>query len=256
MDDMGIICKNVREPWLKYIESGEKVYEGRYSRKDWSVKGGKICVGSRLLLYSCERVLLVEVLDMPLYSDFGIAWKSLGDKLIPKGLVKEMGVLCENECDAVEIYRGIFGSDSRIIEEKVVCVKLRVLKRVVMRGIGIDDVLSNDRILYNVNNLWENGVMPDDYKEKLEVCNTKNWIYLFHNRGNICEIEIGEKYVGWMKEAFKIGVLTGEFPKMYMDEMEEMCNEICIPENDGGWFVRSEGVSLKMVSMVKVLIII
>lgn len=126
-----------------------------------------------------------------------------------------------------------------------------------IRPISIDDVMANDQILYNVNNLWNHDDIkykPNDYTEKLKLCNTKNWIYLFHDRSTIHEIDLSIKDVKWLKEAFRIGQITAEFPKTYIDELEDLCfdsdnsnSNIFVPESkDGkGWFVRSEGVSLK-----------
>ncbi|MCA9750262.1 MAG: hypothetical protein KC414_14225, partial [Romboutsia sp.] len=127
-----------------------------------------------------------------------------------------------------------------------------ILPQIKIKEISIEDVLANDKILYNVNNLWkDNNVAnkPEDYSDKLKSCNTKNWLYKFHDKASIHEIFISNKDIKWMKEASRIGQLTGDFPKMYAEELEDFCSNsnIIIPEsnNNKGWFIRSETVSLK-----------
>lgn len=36
----------------------------------------------------------------------------------------------------------------------------------------------NDRIKYNTNNHWTNGIPPDDYKKVMKQDNTKHWIHM------------------------------------------------------------------------------
>ncbi len=51
----------------------------------------------------------------------------------------------------------------------------------------------------------------------------------------------------WMKKAFKIGQITGEFPRMYDEYLDETCKkynqEFC--NGIGKWFVRTDSCSLK-----------
>ena len=55
------------------------------------------------------------------------------------------------------------------------------MKPVIIKRINLDHVFAHDRILFNTNNhpFSETEKRPTDYKEKIELGNTKNWIDKF-----------------------------------------------------------------------------
>lgn len=91
----------------------------------------------------------------------------------------------------------------------------------VVKRYNLTDVLAGNKTLFNVNNLWGNEDRPDDYESKQQLGNTCNWIDLFHN--NVHTLSLDKKDLTWMQEAFKIGCITGTFPKMYEDELNDTC---------------------------------
>lgn len=116
-----------------------------------------------------------------------------------------------------------------------------------------DHVYEYDRKLYNTNNLWarQHVNRPDDYNEVLKRGNTKNWI-----DGNVPKITLGIKDTTWMLKAAQTGLLTGRFYNFYDIELErtvetyqhlfpDYLQSSVSKENQPGWFVRVERVSLK-----------
>jgi len=113
------------------------------------------------------------------------------------------------------------------------------MKNIIIEKIDLDDVLTNNKIKYNVCNLWPNDVKPQDYELILRKTRTCNWYNLFHE-GPIYVLPI-EK---WMFEALEIGAITGKFPNMYEDELNEYCMKYNIVIS-GNTFIRTEHASLK-----------
>ncbi len=119
----------------------------------------------------------------------------------------------------------------------------------IIQSVSLDDVLANDRIKYNSNNHWPiiDGFRncPEDYDEVLEKTLTKNWISKFHSEYET--ITLDKKDLRWMHEAFQIGTVSGYFPKMYEEELEDTCNRYPIESIflEEGCFVRTDRVSLK-----------
>ncbi|ARF10185.1 cell division cycle 123 protein [Hokovirus HKV1] len=113
------------------------------------------------------------------------------------------------------------------------------MKNIIIEKIDLNDVLINDKIKYNVNNIWLNDIKPQDYDLMLNSSRTCNWYNLFH-KGPFYSLPI-EK---WMFEALKIGAITGKFSNMYDDELNNYCvkNNIIINKDA---FVRTEHASLK-----------
>jgi hypothetical protein len=119
----------------------------------------------------------------------------------------------------------------------------------------LDHVYSQDKILFNTNNHWENNEEPKDYREVLARSRTCNWIDQFHS--NYGKITLDPEDLNWMKKAARIGMVTGKFSTLYEDELESICkkyeeqwkilNEMENIKGDDfqGWFVRSDRVSLK-----------
>ena len=117
--------------------------------------------------------------------------------------------------------------------------KISKNNRLRIQSVPIGEVFEKDR--YNVCNLWE-GVPPNDYQQKLEETYTRNWIDLFHTRYST--ITIRDPDLKWLQEAFKVGTITGTFPKTFVEELEGTSEKItgaCLRN----CFIRGEASSLK-----------
>lgn len=112
--------------------------------------------------------------------------------------------------------------------------------------IDIDDVICSGKDKYNNNNHWENG-RPEDYDEVLAKSNTRNWIDNFHS--NYKTLKISGYNLKWIKDAFNIGRCTGDFSKLYDEDLDDMLKEYKDKTDeifDGTeYFVRTDKVSLK-----------
>jgi hypothetical protein len=98
---------------------------------------------------------------------------------------------------------------------------------------------------YNNNNNWENGVIPNDYVNKISKTYTHNWINQFHDNYKI--ITFFKNDIEWMWDAFLIGRFTGELSRLYIDEYNDMVNKHGSNDifNGTKYFVRTECASLK-----------
>jgi len=118
-------------------------------------------------------------------------------------------------------------------------------KDVIRTTFSIDHILSNDRTLFNVNNLYGADGRPADYDEVISRGHTRNWVDKFH-AGEYHKITIdGKNDLRWMKEAQKIGFHTRKCSGIYVEELEDTLRKyepLFVP---GNWFVRTESVSLK-----------
>jgi len=116
--------------------------------------------------------------------------------------------------------------------------------KIVIKRFNLDHVLANDKILYNTNNHYskENREQPKDYREVLNQSNTSNWIDKFHDK-KYYKFTLDKSDLIWMKQAYKIGSITGSFSKLFEEELETTCQKYNIPK--GEWFVRTDKVSLK-----------
>lgn len=85
--------KEIREPWLRYIEEGTKRYEGRLATGTWA----QIPIGSTVVAYSNEREVTLRIVNIHHFSDFGEAWAKLGAELIPK----EFGVTSKEQANKI-----------------------------------------------------------------------------------------------------------------------------------------------------------
>lgn len=112
-------------------------------------------------------------------------------------------------------------------------------KNIIIKRYKLDDILANQKILYNVNNIWENNVRPLDYEDMLNKTKTGEWIHFFHDN-----IKTFEFKAGWLMEAIEIGCLTKRFPEMFEDELENTLSKINITL-EGSYFIRTEHNSLK-----------
>lgn len=120
------------------------------------------------------------------------------------------------------------------------------MKQVIVKRFYLDHVLSENKILFNTNNHYnDNGLdQPFDYYEIINQGNTKNWIDLFHKEA-YHKITLDEHDLRWMYRAFQIGMVTGMFPHIYDDELEAMCKKYQNYVPYGKWFIRTDYVSLK-----------
>lgn len=129
------------------------------------------------------------------------------------------------------------------------------LKPIEIKRLQLDHVLSQDKILFNTNNHWENDEPPKDYKDVLARSRTCNWVNKFHSKYHIIVLDSSD--LNWMKKASKVGMITGKFSQLFEDELESICskydaqwreiNEVPFEQDSifQGWFVRSDRVSLK-----------
>lgn len=123
------------------------------------------------------------------------------------------------------------------------------MKEIKITKVPIDDVIIQDKKMYNTNNFWvtEKKDRPLDYVEKQRRTHTSEWIDKFHS-DDYKKITLDNTDLKWMKEAFKIGQITGEFPKMYSEYLDDTCNkysnyDFC--NGKGSWFIRTDSCSLK-----------
>lgn len=124
-------------------------------------------------------------------------------------------------------------------------------EKIIIEPIDINDVFKYDKERFNSNNHWINDVKPDDYNELSSLSQTKNWIHKFRN--NYKTITINNPYhIEWMKRANIISSQTGNFSKLFEDELDEFIkyfydnySHILPSNNDIPYFIRTEKVSLK-----------
>ena len=115
----------------------------------------------------------------------------------------------------------------------------------IIEPILLDDVLTLRKERFNANN--HSLDTPIDYYKILENSNIKYWIDKF--RTDYIIINLSKKYINWMKKANDIGKYTGQFPKIFNEELEEFLNNHkhldYIFNSNNKYFVRTEKVSLK-----------
>lgn len=110
--------------------------------------------------------------------------------------------------------------------------------------IPLDDVMKYDKERFNTNNHWD--VRPADYDEVLQKSNMSYWVNSF--RPTYTVINVDEKELRWIREAYKVGCLTGRFPHYHDDDMEAFLKKYAALDyifKDTKYFVRTDTVSLK-----------
>ena len=107
-----MLRKEVNEPWLGYIASGQKPYEGRLNKGQWA----QLQPGSELIFYNKKRALQVTIENIRYYKTFGQAWSELGANLLP-------GINCLE--DANKLYNNFYNNQD-IERYGVVVFKLGV----------------------------------------------------------------------------------------------------------------------------------
>jgi hypothetical protein len=99
----------------------------------------------------------------------------------------------------------------------------------------------------NTCNEWvrTNVEKPADYYDKQKLTQTNQWVWKFHNKDRVRSVELVN--VKWMKDAAKVGKITGKFPKLYIEELEDsiLQNNKIETMFDMGYFIRTEHTSLK-----------
>lgn len=111
-----------------------------------------------------------------------------------------------------------------------------------MNNIKITPLLLENVLIDNTINTNNLGAKPDDFDEMLNRGNTKNWIEKFHTNYKVLTLTDTK----WLQSAQNIGSVTGRFPLMYKDDLDDLIaktNNMTWLNND--WFVRTENVSLK-----------
>lgn len=73
--------KAIQERFFRAIESGEKEYEVRINREDWS----QIKVGDMIQFFinNSTIILLTKVVELKYFKTFGEAYDKVGSKMIP-----------------------------------------------------------------------------------------------------------------------------------------------------------------------------
>jgi hypothetical protein len=121
------------------------------------------------------------------------------------------------------------------------------IRQLKITTVELDNVLANNKILFNTNNHWIDG-RPANYDAVLDKTHTGNWIDKFHDEYK--KIILDSEDLAWMKEALKIGTITRRFPKQFDEEKLQTITKHK-PETDiifrdcKSYFVRSDSVSLK-----------
>jgi hypothetical protein len=103
-----------------------------------------------------------------------------------------------------------------------------------------DYVHKFDKLEFNTSNHW-NGYRPIDYDEKIVQTNTKNWVHKFHDDYTVLTLD--KEDLKWMFDAFKIGRITGMFPKAFSEDLEMTLKKH--KNIYGKFFVRTEKSSMK-----------
>lgn len=113
----------------------------------------------------------------------------------------------------------------------------------IYESVKLNDVYEDSKKQkFNSNNHWIN-IPPNNYEEILALTNTCNWIDLFHKKYDKIVINKASE-IYFLKEAYKIGKITGQFPISFKEELEifvEKYKHIKLDNN----FIRTENVSLK-----------
>jgi ASC-1-like (ASCH) protein len=110
--------KHIAQPWFDAILSGKKTYEGRVCTVFWK----NLNIGSRFQITDGVKIQEVEVEQLFYFNNFGDAWFTLQDRLIPSS-IKNIVV----RQDAVKLYSKYYSEDD-IQKNGVVVVKFKIIK--------------------------------------------------------------------------------------------------------------------------------
>ena len=127
------------------------------------------------------------------------------------------------------------------------------MTNIIIKRYNLEHVISHNKELYNVNNLWvsRGATKPEDYRLVNDNVNTSKWIDSFH-KDKYSYIDFNKNDIEWMFKAIKIGAQTGTFSRLHVEELEwtyEKYNERFLTAMAkiglSEVFIRSETVSLK-----------
>lgn len=108
------ISNSKDSPWLDWIISGDKKYEGRLNRGFWA----QVSIDDSFYLVNDNLIVFVKVIDKLHYANFSNAFDQLGSELVPINNISNEQVR--------QIYNDIYSSDE-IEQYGVVAIKLKVL---------------------------------------------------------------------------------------------------------------------------------
>lgn len=112
------ILNDTDDPYLEWIKSGVKKYEGRLKPK---IKEWDLYIGKRIKFVDSNdknNWALVEVISLPTFANFGDAYDSLGEQLIPYRTHDEV----------VNMYDKIFKSNELINKSGVVAIGFKLIE--------------------------------------------------------------------------------------------------------------------------------
>ena len=110
-------CKHISKPWLDYIISNKKIFEGRVNKGFWK----DLKIGDTFTFSDDAKHIDVIVTSLKYFRDFGDAWFILQDKLIPTEIYDVISMT-----DARNIYDQYF-SREEINHFGVVAVGLNLI---------------------------------------------------------------------------------------------------------------------------------
>lgn len=108
--------------------------------------------------------------------------------------------------------------------------------------IELTDIKLHGDAKYNSNN--HGNVTPADYLHVLSQSNTEKWIDLFKPEYKKITID-DPNYLYLLKLANKVGEITGKIPKIFMEDMDKLFNELKHNFDGTNYFVKVNNVSLK-----------
>lgn len=128
--------------------------------------------------------------------------------------------------------------------------------RIFIEGIHYDHVRQYNKRLYNFNNHWHLERRPVDYDQVIAKCNMSEWLFEFRTPGTYLTVELPIQ--GWIREANQLGQQTGQISLLYYEDLNDYCTKYesrtefaelftqeALAKVGGGYFVRSNSVSLK-----------
>jgi len=105
------IKNKIENPYFDWIKDGSKTYEGRLKYKcnknEWD-----LYIGKKMYFYDEDNIdnkILVEIIDLPIFKNFGEAFDVLGYKLIPNRSKREV----------INMYNDLFHYDNEILVDGV-----------------------------------------------------------------------------------------------------------------------------------------
>jgi hypothetical protein len=119
------------------------------------------------------------------------------------------------------------------------------MNKFIIETIKSNDIYEQGFDRFNSNNHY-GDTRPDDYYNSIELTHTINWIDKFKDKYK--KIIINDNYhIEWLKKAFDISTITGEFSEIYKDDLDEFVKKYDDDKIFDGtkYFIRCEGVSLK-----------